>query len=176
MWATRLSIVDFVYSKTPTLLVTLRIQNQLRVEAYESLEAENLSPLVGCARNRRQYPTVLQSLAGPRMEGLLALDLWDVVIEVLRSTNNTKRPIRLAPGIWCGTGNHPSNTPKTKTPTRLVSGNRDGERSNRDVDQLSNVDRVPANTHSSQGESQLYTCEESEAVIKMIIKRTKSHN
>ena len=29
--------------------------------------------------------------AGLRMDGLLALDLWDTVIEVLRSTNNTAR-------------------------------------------------------------------------------------
>ena len=27
--------------------------------------------------------------AGLRKDGLLALDLWDIVIEVLRSTNNT---------------------------------------------------------------------------------------
>ena len=30
--------------------------------------------------------------AGLRMDGLLALELWDVVIEVLRSTNSTKTP------------------------------------------------------------------------------------
>ena len=30
--------------------------------------------------------------AGLRMEGLLALDLWDMVIEVLRSTNNKVQP------------------------------------------------------------------------------------
>ena len=88
------------------------------------------------------------------MDGLLGLDLWAVVIEVLRSTNNTKRPIELAPGNRFGTGDHSSNNAKTKTPTSLVSGNGDGERSNPDVDQLSNVDCVPANTHSSQGESQ----------------------
>ena len=35
---------------------------------------------------------------------------------------------------------------------------------------MSNVDYVPTNAHSSQGESQLYIVEENEAVIKMIIK------
>ena len=75
--------------------------------------------------------------AGLRMDGLLALDFWDVVLEVLPSTNNDKRQIRLAPGNWCGTGNHKSNKTKTKTPT---------EKSNRDVDQLSNVDYIPTNT------------------------------
>ena len=37
------------------------------------------------------------------------------------------------------------------------------------VDQLSEVDYVPTNTHSSQGESQLYIFEHNEAVIKMLI-------
>ena len=38
------------------------------------------------------------------------------------------------------------------------------------VDQLSEVDYVTTNTHSSRGESQLYIFEDHEAVIKMIIK------
>ena len=50
--------------------------------------------------------------AGLRMDGLLALDLWDVVI-VLRSTNNTARQGRLAQGDLCGTGDHSINQTKT---------------------------------------------------------------
>ena len=42
------------------------------------------------------------------------------------------------------------------------------------VDQLSDADYVPTNTHSSQGESQLYIFEVNEAVIKMIIKGRSS--
>ena len=38
--------------------------------------------------------------AGFRMDGLFALDLWDVVLEVLRSTNNTERPLGHEPGYW----------------------------------------------------------------------------
>ena len=38
------------------------------------------------------------------------------------------------------------------------------------ADELSDVDYVPTNTHSSQGESQLHIFEDNEAVIKMIIK------
>ena len=36
--------------------------------------------------------------AGLRMDGLLALDLWVVVIEVLRSPNNTKTPLNSVSG------------------------------------------------------------------------------
>ena len=37
------------------------------------------------------------------------------------------------------------------------------------VDRLLNVNYVPTNTHSSQGEYQLYIFEDNEAVIKMLI-------
>ena len=88
-------------------------------ESYAYPEAEHLSPSVGCARSKRQYPTVLQhpkSLdAGLRMDGFPALGLWDVVIEVLPSTNKTKSPTNsVASGNGCETGNCLQNTPKPK--------------------------------------------------------------
>ena len=39
------------------------------------------------------------------------------------------------------------------------------------VDQFSEVDHVPTNTRSFQGESQFYIFEDNEAVIKMVIRR-----
>ena len=36
--------------------------------------------------------------AGLRMDGLFALDLWDVVMEALRSSNSTKPPTNPAAG------------------------------------------------------------------------------
>ena len=109
--------------------------------------------------NKRQYPTVQKESeiisldAVLRMDVLLALDLWDVVIEVLRSSNSTRIPANPAAGNCLR--NHKSK-PKQK--------------GNRDVEQLSHVDHVPTNANSSQGESQLYVFEDNEAVIKMIIK------
>ena len=100
---------------------------------------------------------IISSDAGLRMDGLFALDLWDVVIEVLRSTNSTKTPTHPASGNRSETGNCSRNTPK---PIR---------KGNRDVEQLSHVDHVPANTHSTQGESQLYIVVDNEALIKIII-------
>ena len=87
------------------------------------------------------------------MDGLPALDLWDVEIEVLRSSNSTRIPANPAAGNCLR--NHKSK-PKQK--------------GNRDVEQLSHVDHVTTNANSSQGESQLYVFENNEAVIKMIIK------
>ena len=82
--------------------------------------------------------------AGLRMDGIPALDLWDLVIEVLRSTNNTAKPGRSVQGNLYGTGDHSINKTKNKTQT---------EKSKRDVEQLSSVDYVPTATHSSQDES-----------------------
>ena len=90
------------------------------------------------------------------MDGLPALDLWDIVIEVSHSTKDNIQP------------KHTSHQEtgavldsKTKTPhvTRKQK-----------VDQLSDVDHEPTNTHSFQIESRLYIFEDDEAVIKMIIK------
>ena len=137
MWVTRLSIVDWVYFKTLTLLATLRTRNQLQVESEVSSET-----LVSFSWMCKKQTSVSHSSteseiisldAGLRMDGLFVFEKWDVVIEVLRSSKSTKTPIRPVPGNWCGTGNHSSNKTKTKTPTKMR---------NRDVDQLSNVDFV----------------------------------
>ena len=62
MWETRLSIVDWVCSKTQILLATLGTENQPRERTYVSSEVEYSSASFGCARNKRQCLTVLQSL------------------------------------------------------------------------------------------------------------------
>ena len=92
-------------------------------------------------------------LAGFRMDGFPALDLWDVVIEVLHSSNTSKSSTQGA------TGNCSRNSD-----TKLK------KKGNRDVDQLSDLDHVVTNASSSQCEVQLYIFEDNEAVIKMIIK------
>ena len=94
--------------------------------------------------------------AGLRMDGLLALDLWDTVMEVLRSSNNTVKPIHDSIREICARQNPKPRPRKSKLKQK--------------VDQLGDVDYVPTNTHSSQGESQLYIKEDSEAVLNMIIK------
>ena len=63
MWETRLSIIDWICSKT--LCLCWRpwgLKINLGSESYVLSEVEHSSPLVGCARNKRQYPTVLQNL------------------------------------------------------------------------------------------------------------------
>ena len=76
----RLSIVDWVYSKTQTLLATLQTPNQPLGESYVFSEVEYLFPQVGCVRSKRQCLTVPQNRklfiyldARFRMDGILAL-------------------------------------------------------------------------------------------------------
>ena len=104
---------------------------------------------------------ILSLDAGLRMDRLLALDLWDIVIEVLRTTKDNIQPSHAGSGKLGQI--QPNQTcsrkleyvqPKlticdSKTKTQHVNRKQG-------VDQLSEVDRVPTNTRSSQGESQLY--------------------
>ena len=122
---------------------TLRIQNQLQEVSCVFLEAEHLSKSVGCARNKHQFLEVISLDAWLRMDGLLTLDLWDIVIEVLRTTKDNIQP------------NHTSSRNlghiqpnwtvcDSKTKTQHVTRKQV-------VEQLSEVDHVPTNTRSSQG-------------------------
>ena len=122
---------------------------------------QNICPsqLDGCARNKHRFRTeseVISLDAGPRMDGSFALDLWDIVIEFLRTTKDNIQP------------NHTGHKETwavcdSKTKTQHVTRKQK-------VEQLSEVDHVPTNTRSSQGKSQLYIFEDIEGVIKMIIK------
>ena len=94
--------------------------------------------------------------AGLRIDGLLALDIWDIVIEVLQSTKDSTQPKH--------TGHQQTGAVlDSETQTQHV-------KKKQKVDQLSDVDHVPFNTQSSQGEFQLYIFEDNEVVIKMLIK------
>ena len=83
MWATQISIVDWVYSKTQTLLATLETRIQLQGESCVSSEVEHLSPAVGWCKKQTfvshcstESETIYLN-AGLRMDGPLAHDLWD---------------------------------------------------------------------------------------------------
>ena len=95
--------------------------------------------------------------AGLRMDGLLALGLWDVVIEVLRSPNNTQTPIKSVSG-------HRYQTEEcSRSPSKVKP------KGHRGVQRFSQLNHVIANAHS-QWESRLHVFEGNLAVIKMIIK------
>ena len=91
--------------------------------------------------------------AGLRINGLPALDIWDLVIEVLGMTQRIPKPTQ---ACTRKTGAKTQITPKIE---QVLDQNVN----------LSNIDQVPSNAHLSEKESQLYIFQDNEAVIKMII-------
>ena len=84
--------------------------------------------------------------AGLRLDGLPALDLWDLIVSVFgNTTQTTERPVR---------------------PVIIDKS----QRSEGKINVLNNIECVPSNVQSSHQEALLYVFEDNEAVIKMIIK------
>ena len=85
--------------------------------------------------------------AGLRLNGITALDLWDLIVAVLHGNTCQNDHVRRDP---------------YKSPTRKkIHGM---------IDDLDNVDFISSKVHSSRKEALLYIFEDNEAVIKMIIK------
>ena len=131
----------------------LRIQNLHQVERCAFSEATRLFQLAGCVRNRLQFRTALQNQksfpldARLRLDGIPALDLWDLIVAVLHGTTHQNDQERRDP---------------LKSPTRKKFHGK--------IDDLNNVDFVSSNVNSSRKDAMLYIFEDNEAVIKMIMK------
>ena len=95
--------------------------------------------------------------AGLRLDGIPALDLWDLIVSVLG--NRTQNHDR--------TGRPVVSMSKFCSPPHAIYKRK---QSRRVINDLDNVDFNPSNVQSSRPEALLYVFEENEAVIKMIIK------
>ena len=84
--------------------------------------------------------------AGLRLDGLPALQLWDLIVSVFGSVTQ--------------------NTERTGRPVDIERSQKSQEK----INVLNNIDCVPSNVQSSHQEALLYVFEDNEAVIKMIIK------
>ena len=114
-------LVYFFGSRT-FVLVSLMCQKQTAV-SHSSTESE-----------------IISLDAGLRMDGLLALDLWDIVVKVLRSTNKNVQP------------NHTS-TQETDA-TLLSKAKTQKVKMRQVVVKLSDVDYVPTNTHWTKSDDE----------------------
>ena len=84
--------------------------------------------------------------AGLRLDGIPALDLWDLIVSVLGNTIQT--PERL-------------ERPVVKDKNQRSQGM---------INVFNHIDCVPSNVNTSHQEALLYVFEDNEAVIKMIMK------
>ena len=89
--------------------------------------------------------------AGLRLDGIPALDLWDLIVSVLGNTIQIHD--RMGQPVVCRDASHAQ-----------------GQQSRGMFNVLNNVDRVPSNVQFSHQEALLHVFEDNAAVIKMIIK------
>ena len=83
---------------------------------------------------------------GLRLDGLPALELWDLIVSVFGSVSHVSDR---------------SGQPDNDFHKHL--------RSQRRINVMENIDSVPSNVHSLRQETLLYVFEDNEAVMKMII-------
>ena len=96
--------------------------------------------------------------AGLRLDGIPALNLWDLIVAVLHGNTNQSNQTRRD---LCTKEREVRAVPHTLQKRKKSHGM---------IDDLHNVDFIPSNVHSSRQEASLYVFEDNEAVIKMIIK------
>ena len=84
---------------------------------------------------------------GLRLDGLLALDLWVLIVSVFGSVTQT-----------------------SERTVQLINDVKKHQKSQQKINVMKNIDSVPSSVQSSRQEALLYVFEDNEAVIKMIIK------
>ena len=138
MWVTRLSIVDWVYFQDSDFAGDLEDSKSTSVRVFCIFGSRTF---VHISWMCKKQTSVFHSSTESEIISLDAVDLWDIVIEVLRSTNNTVQPHRLAQRNLCGTGDQSISKTKSKAPT---------EKSMRDVGKCQTWITYPPHTFFSR--------------------------
>ena len=86
------------------------------------------------------------------MDGIPALDLWDMIVAVLGNTNQSHKE----------QGDLLKNKREVCSPPHTLHKRKQSQRV---INDLENVDFIPSNINSSQQEALLYVFEDNEAVI-----------
>ena len=151
MWESLQNNTDWDCFKTPILQEILRIHNLHQVEHCAFSEAIRLFQSVGCVRNKLHFAQFNRNRnhsldAGLRLDGIPALDLWNLIVTVLHGYTYQ---------------NDQARRDSSKSPTRKKIHGK--------IDDLDNADLLPSNVQFSHQETLLYIFEDNEAVIKMII-------
>ena len=164
MWVTLLNNADWDCCKTRISREILKIQNLLRVEHCAFLEViHTFVPISWMCKKQTSVShsstesEIISLDAGLRLDGIPALDLWDLIVSVLGNTTQN----RIERGDPLLNKREVRSTPRT-IPKRKQSHGM--------INDLDNADVIPSNVKSSHQEALLYVFEDNEAVFKMIIK------
>ena len=97
MWVTLQNNADWDCFKTQILQEILRIQNLFRVEHCAFLEVIHLFQSGWMCKKQTSVShsstesEIISLVAGLRLDGLPALELWDLIIAVLANTNQSHK-------------------------------------------------------------------------------------
>ena len=155
MWVILQNNAGWDCFKTPILQEMLRTQNPL-LEEHCVFGSHTFVPIRWMCKKQTSVShsstesEIISLDAGLRLDGIPALDLWDLIILILGNT--TQNHDRTEKPVVCSDKSH-------------VQGQSRGM-----FNVLNNVDLVPSSVQSSHQEALLYVFEDNEAVIKMIIK------
>ena len=156
MCAMRLHIVDWGSFKIHILQEILKIRKSTSGGALWVFGSPTFVPISWMCKKQTSVShsstgsEIISLDAGLRMDGLPALDLWDLVIEVLRTTHGIPNPTQASTReTRCQNPKHTQGSQCGPTKRRSSSFE---------------------NAHLPEKESQLYIFEDDETVMKMIIK------
>ena len=146
MWETLHSNADWDCFKTPILREILRTQNLLRVEHCAFSDVIHFVPISWMCKKQTSVShssTESETIsldAGLRLDGIPALDLWDMIVAVLGNTNQSHKER----GDPLMNKREVHSVPHTLQKRKKSHGM---------IDDLNNVDFIPSNVNSSREKS-----------------------
>ena len=174
-WVIQLNIADWSYFKTPILPETLNESSKSTSRAILCIfGSRTFVPICWMCKKQTSIShsstesEIISLDAGFRMDGIPDFDLWDVVIEVLHSSNHKKSSTQEASGNRRGFKEAAGNCVRMFN-AKLRKGNHN-------VEQLSNLDHVTTNATSSQCKAPLYIFRRQRGSDQDDHQRTKSND
>ena len=153
MWVILLNNADWDCFKTLTPREILRIQDPLLEEHCAFFGSHTFVPISWMCKKQTAVShsstesEIISLDTGLRLDGLPALELWDLIVSVLGNISRVSDR---------------SGKPESDDHKHHKSHNK--------IDVMKDIDCVPSNVQSSRQEALLYVFEDNETVIKMIVK------
>ena len=153
MWVILPNNADWDCFKTLTSREILKIQNPHQAEFFVHFRSNTFVPISWMCQKQTSVShsstesEIISLDTGLRLDGLLALELWDLIVSVL---GNVRRV------------SDRSGQPESDDYKR--------HKSQKNIDVMKDIDSVPSNVQFARQEALLYVFEDNEAVIKMINK------
>ena len=152
MWVILQNNADWDCFRTLTLQEILKIRNPLLEEHCPFFGSHTFVPLSWMCKKQTAFShsstesEIISLDTGLRLDGLPALELWDLIVSVLGNVT------RVSDRYW-----------------KPESDDHKHHKSHNQIDVMKDIDDIPSNVQSARQESLLYVLEDNEAVIKIII-------